>query len=159
LGLRLASQKKLYMDSYAQFPTSGDDTLWALSASNIWNGGPEIDWPECFGGGSGNCDDTAIPNSGNGSPRPGTTSFVQLGVDISSSSVTYYQNGSQVNSESNPHPGTTWYPIVDVAADPSGGSVINGTAMLVQYMRVYKKVASGACYASIPAHETIPHTG
>jgi hypothetical protein len=157
-GFAFGQPEELYMDSYAQFPTSGDDTLWALSTSNIWNGGPEIDWPECFGGGSGNCDIRAIPNPGTGIAGS-SSSYVQYGVDISSSTVTYYKNGSQSYQERNPFPGTTWYPIVDVAADPSGGNVINGTAMLVHYMRVYKKVASGACYTSIPAHGTIPHTG
>jgi hypothetical protein len=160
-GFAFAQTEELYYDTYAKFPNSGDDTIWLLSAANIWNNGPEIDAPECFGGGNGNCDDRAIGNSGNGSPRPGTSAFMQFGVDVSAFTVTYFQNGRQVNSESNPSPGTMWYPIIDVAGDPSGGNLINGDVMQIDYVRIYKKVTSGACYTSIPtaASGTVPHTG
>ena len=157
-GFAFGQPEELYIDYNAQFPTSGDEALWALSASNNWP--PEADLPECFGGGNGNCDVRAYPSGMSvGSPRPGTTSFVQFGADISSSTITFYQAGIQQGPpQTNGAPGTTWYPIITISADPSGGPISAGT-MYVDYVRVYKKVTSGACYSSIPAPGTIPHTG
>jgi hypothetical protein len=154
-GSRGFSQtEELYMDSYAAFPVGVPHAaLWTLQSSNVWNSGPEIDWPECFG----SCFDHVL--SGIDTGTSGSTSLVQYGVDISNSTITFFQNGSSVNSGSNPFSGTTWYPIADVTVDSSGNSPTFPSTFSLEYVRVFKKVGANACYSSIPAHGTIPHTG
>jgi hypothetical protein len=64
------------------------------------------------------------------------------------------------NTVSSYAPTDPFYPIVDVEY-PSGCGA-NATLPITttaRYVRVYSRVTSGACYTSIPAHGTIPHTG
>jgi hypothetical protein len=59
------------------------------------------------------------------------------------------------------------YPVSNVAigdaysgGNPTSATWTNGNNIFsIKYIRIYKKVTSGACYSSIPAPGTIPHAG
>jgi hypothetical protein len=149
--------EELFFDTYDKLPTGSPHTaVWTLATSNVWsqNNGPEIDWPECYG----SCFDHIIGNIDSGSSSS-SSSYTQHGVDISSSFVKFYTGGGLSNSGTNVASGTSWYPIVDVAVDNSGSSPVYPSAYSLDYIRVYKKVTSNACYTSIPSPSTVPHVG
>jgi hypothetical protein len=164
-------------------PTGLWVTFWALGSDNSWPGssgaGGEIDVAE-FGIKQCPMTEYDVNNFGGGalngtSSPPLTSTGTFIGTNhqftsqvISGGSISYYLDGSAANTNDGLNGSYTgWqptdaiYPLVDVEYPTSGcgaGATLPATARM-QYVRVYSKVTSNACYSSIPAHGTVPHTG
>jgi hypothetical protein len=171
--------QELYIDYNAQVAGGGGhgqglhQTLWAMSPVP-WDDGPEEDVAEWFGrtdSATTTVQYSTWPGSGGSADSSGQTygfdtglSFNTYGLDLSLSSAIFNINGSQqAKYTSGIPPSVAWFPILDMAigddqAVPDANTTFP-TTMLVDYARVYKKVATGACYTTIPGASTIPHTG
>ena len=137
-----------------------------------WSDGPEDDPAEQFG----NSDSPSGFNDGAiwggssysacsfGSGDP-SGQFQQVGSDLTLSLASYYFNGSFGCSNSSNLPvQTTWYLNFDNDIDDGNsgapdGSTGWGIPAEIQYFRLYNKVSSNACYATIPSRTIIPHVG
>jgi hypothetical protein len=148
-------------------------SYWAVGNDNSWpgsgGGGGELDVAE-FAGYS--CSASLYNMNlfgGGGSPAPPFVSpngtYVQTNHQFTTTNigrtVTWYLDGSQIAQSAGWQPIDPIYPIFDVEyPHPSCGAraTLPATA-LARYVRVYSRVMNGACYKSIPAPGTIPHTG
>jgi hypothetical protein len=162
-GFAFAQAEEVFFDYYVQYPATAQPTAWHLGNLNYWNSGPEMDIPECFGGGEGNCD---IWHNGTTTNinRIGDTSFVELSDDVSSSRITTYQGGwggTVLYSGTNPFPGTVWYFGLQWEVTGSSNNMTDGDKYQAHYLRAYHKVASNACYTTPPtaASGIVPHLG
>jgi hypothetical protein len=147
-------------------------SFWVLGSDNVWPGsggtGGELDVAEfaaysctaslydmnLFGGGGGQ-----------GFTSPSGT-FVQTNHQFTATNVggtvMWYLDGTQIKQSSGWQPTGPFYPIFDVEYPSNCGAhaTLPATAKM-RYVRVYSRVTSGACYATIPtgASGVIPHTG
>jgi hypothetical protein len=172
----------LAMDFYGQPAVSGAAsglwaTYWSLGNDNSWpgtgSGGGEIDVAEFAGANeSPSCsyntyDMNAFSSAGNiGAPNSPTGTYVGVNHQFTMTNIGGRLNwnldgGSSIYAANFPAT-DPFYPIIDVEY-PSFACNNNGSNLpstqLTRYVRVYSRVTSGACYTSIPAHGTIPHTG
>jgi hypothetical protein len=172
----------LAMDFYGQPAVSGVAsglwaTYWSLGSDNSWpgsgSGGGEIDVAEFAGANeSPSCsyntyDMNAFSSAGNiGAPNSPNGTYVGLNHQFTVTNIGgtlhwYLDSGSSLYTANFP-PTDPFYPIIDVEY-PSFACNNNGSNLpstqLTRYVRVYSRVTSGACYTSIPAPGTIPHTG
>jgi hypothetical protein len=149
-------------------------TFWVLGSDNVWPGsggtGGELDVAEFA---SYSCTASLYDMNlfgGGGSPSPPFTSangtFVQTNHQFTATNVggtvTWNLDGTQIEQSSGWQPKDSYYPVFDVEY-PSGcgaHATLPATAK-TRYVRVYSKVASGACYATIPTAVSgvIPHVG
>jgi hypothetical protein len=163
-------------DFYGQPATGGTYSglwaaYWALGSDNSWpgtgTGGGELDVAE-FAGYS--CTATLYDfNTYGAGGRQGLISpsgaFVGTDRQFTATNIggtgTWYLDGSSVGSAGGWGPTDPFFPIVDVEYPSNCGG--NGSNLplttMARYVRVYSRVTSGACYTSIPARGTIPHTG
>lgn len=149
-------------------------TWWSVGNDNSWpgtgSGGGELDQAEFA---SGYCALTNYDFQGFGNGRsqtgyqsgPGGTfigTFHQFTTTNIGGNLTWYMDNSSFYTLSGYAPTDAFYPIIDVEFPSTCPSPQPSALPLTQrtmYARVYSRVTSGACYSSIPAHDTIPHTG
>jgi hypothetical protein len=160
------ASQEFYFDDDAEEPSGTPHAaIWTLSSNNAWP--PEIDYPDWYGSGFANYFPATGSEYSTGMSFS-QSSYYQYSIDVSGSTITWYetpQGGSTTQAATTSlysgDSGKSFYPIVDVTKDNAGTSPTDGSSMPVKFIRVYSKVASGACYSSIPtaASGTTPHTG
>jgi hypothetical protein len=132
--------------------------------------------------GSGSSSNTNCLSAGNNSYTVSWSAFNfdagfhQLGIDYNPAVSTQFYGdttllGSTVYANGFMPPNLAYgispmYIVSNVAINDAYAGAPNSTTFAgtngifyIDYIRLYKKVASGACYSAIPAHGTIPHTG
>jgi hypothetical protein len=153
--------QEVFFDSNIKIPVGGPHTsMFTLTASNLWNNGPEEDIPECFSVSGCFWHEISTGTNQAITSQDYSAAFHQFGADITNTTVTFFLDGSSSFSHSHNDPtNTLWYPLLDVAVDGGGGNATDNSSLSANYIRIYKKVATGACYSSIPSTTTIPHVG
>lgn len=174
-GVSYSQLPETYFDYDAQVPygKGAHCTPWALGTNDVWPGGGELDIGESWGNtdaptivrlnsfsSSGTYTGTYTIPSGDFSQA-----FNQFGADWSNSGVLFYVNGTQEADATSDYQTTVpMFPVVDCTifdstAGPGDGSLVFPSYFYLKYSRMYQKVGSNACYASIPSPTTVPHTG
>lgn len=165
------------LDFYGQPATGGAYSglwaaFWGLGNDNSWpgagTGGGEIDVAE-FAGYSCTASLYDMNTFGAGGVQGHTSptaTFVGTNHQFTATqiggTVTWYLDGSVIQTDGGWQPTDPIYPIVDVEYPSSCGAHATLPATTqARYVRVYSRVTSGACYATVPtaASGVIPHTG
>jgi hypothetical protein len=154
--------EELYQDQDGKMPPGNNPhpAFFTLNANNMWPS--EFDYPECYGSCFGHQWSPGVtPGPNTGAVSGDSSNYHQYGMDISSTTGTWYLDGTSLGSETNHSSGTLWYPIMDDMADGADNTVTDGSTFSSHWSRVYHKVASGACYSTIPTSGSgvVPHTG
>lgn len=180
-GFTQALGNGLAFDYDGQPATGGTVTglwpaYWSVGSDNSWpgtgSGGGEIDVAEfgvhqcamtqydvdAFSSSTGSSGLSGPPLSPSGTFIGTDHQFTMTNIG---GSLTWYLDGSSIQTYGSHAATDAPYPIIDVEYPTGCGGTGSNLPLTTtaHYARVYSKVTSNACYASIPSASTIPHIG